>query len=190
MPFAIFCLLLFSEMPASSKPTSVTLIALHVICRYMPEFPEVVGEDLLGNEIAVPSELKKEFDILLVAFQRWQQSLVNSWVPFLKDLVEKYSNTEFYELPTIREMNPVYRFFINHGMKAGIPSEETRGRTITLYLDKDSFTDSLGITDESKIYIYLVKRDGQILWHNNGPFTEEKRDSLESALENAIHNEL
>lgn len=177
-------------MPASSKPTSVTLIALHVICRYMPEFPEVVGEDLLGNEIAVPSELKKEFDILLVAFQRWQQSLVNSWVPFLKDLVEKYSNTEFYELPTIREMNPVYRFFINHGMKAGIPSEETRGRTITLYLDKDSFTDSLGITDESKIYIYLVKRDGQILWHNNGPFTEEKRDSLESALKNAIHNEL
>ncbi|MFO7835180.1 MAG: hypothetical protein R6V83_00875 [Candidatus Thorarchaeota archaeon] len=134
--------------------------------------------------------MRKEFSILLVAFQRWRQNLVNSWVPPLKELVEKYSNTEFYELPTIREMNPIYRFFINHGMKAGIPSEETRGRTITLYFDKDSFTDNLGITDESKIYIYLVKQDGQILWQNNGPFAEKERNSLEGVLKNAIQKEL
>jgi len=151
----------------------------------MIQFPEVVGEDLLGNEILVPTQLREEFNILVVAFQRWHQRLVNTWVPFLNEIVEKYPHTEFYELPTIREMNRLYRFFINSGMRSGIPSEETRGRTITLYIDKEAFDNALGIRNEDDIYIYLVKRTGQILWQATGQYTEESGESLDDALETA-----
>ena len=151
----------------------------------MTKFPQVAGEDLLGNEILVPTQLREEFNVLIVAFQRWHQRLVNTWVPFLKEVVEKYPNTEFYELPTIREMNRLYRFFINSGMRSGIPSEETRGRTITLYIDKESFDNALGIRDEEDIYVYLVKRSGQILWQGKGQYTEEKGKLLDAALQTA-----
>jgi hypothetical protein len=42
-------------------------------------------------------------------------------------------------LPTIRALNAFSKFFINEGMRAGIPNPKSRERTITLYLEKDDF---------------------------------------------------
>jgi hypothetical protein len=152
------------------------------------KFPQVSGEDLLGSEIQIPDQLREQYNILIVAFQRWHQQLVNSWVPFLERIVDDYPNTEYYELPTIREMNRLYRYFINSGMRAGIPSEDTRGRTITLYIDKEAFNRAVGISNEENIHVYLVKRDGQILWAEEGAFAEDKGKSLETTLMSVVHS--
>ena len=141
-------------------------------------FPEVVGSNLLGTEIRVPSDLEKELNVVLIAFQRWHQNVVDSWVPFLEVLAEQHPNIDYYELPTIRRMNWLYRSMLDNGMKAGIPSQTTRRRTITLYLDKQSFREGLDIPDEDDIHLFLVRQDGAILWRETGVFTREKRDRL------------
>jgi hypothetical protein len=141
-------------------------------------FPEVTGSNLLGTEISVPTDLDKELNIVMVAFQRWHQNVVDSWVPFLNDLVEQNPNMDYYELPTIRRMNWLYRTMLDNGMKAGIPSQKTRRRTVTLYLDKESFRKGLGIPDESDIHLFLVKPDGTILWRDSGIFTVDKMNRL------------
>ncbi|MBN2230525.1 MAG: hypothetical protein JW779_13135 [Candidatus Thorarchaeota archaeon] len=147
------------------------------------KFPRITAENLNKETIEVPNQLRGDPKLLIVAFQQWQQRLVNSWVPYLESLILKYPDFDFYELPTIRSMNFVYRRFIDGGMRAGIPSRETRGRTITLYIDKESFKESLNIVTEETIYLFLTKQDGEIIWKGEGGFDDEKVPLLEKAIE-------
>ncbi|MBY8997945.1 MAG: hypothetical protein KGD60_09445 [Candidatus Thorarchaeota archaeon] len=145
-------------------------------------FPDVTGNNLNGDNIRIPSQLKGEVNVLLVPFQMWQQGLVNSWVPFLEHLMENNPHFDFYELPTIRKMNFFIKRMIDGGMRGGIPSRDTRGRTITLYIDKKPFKDALEIPTEDTLYLYLVDKEGTILWEESGELSDEKATSLENAL--------
>ncbi len=145
-------------------------------------FPQMNAENLNRETMKLPSQLRGELNLVMVAFQQWQQSVIDSWVPFLESLAEMYNDFDYYELPTIRKMNALYRRFIDGGMRAGISSRDTRARTITLYIDKDSFKEALDIVTEETIYLYLLDKEGKILWESEGKLTEEKAASLESVL--------
>jgi len=95
----------------------------------------------------------------------------------------KYPGFRYYELPTLQELNPLSRVFINEGMRAGIPDPTARERTITLYIDKLGFRQALDLPHEEDIYVLLVNRQGQILWRVAGELTPEKTESLVSAIE-------
>jgi len=153
----------------------------------MSKFPRLIAENLNRDEIEIPSQLKGQLNVIIVAFQQWQQNLVDTWIPYLADLVEIYPELDFYELPTIRKMNFVYRRFIDGGMRAGIRSIETRGRTITLYIDKIPFKEMLEIESEDTISIFVVDRDGEIFWRNEGAFDQEKAQSLSSLVKTFFH---
>lgn len=149
------------------------------------QFPSVSGNDLLRNKVSLPDDLSSGLNVLIVAFQQWHQGLVNSWVPLLDHMMEKYQDLDYYELPTIRKMNRLSRSIIDNGMRAGIPSRDTRRRTITLYIDKEPFRKKLHIPDESDIHLFLVSNNGEVLWTGAGAISEEKADSLTSAIEKA-----
>jgi hypothetical protein len=146
------------------------------------KFPTIVAENLNKEEVEVPNGLQGSPKLLIVPFQRWHQNVVDSWVPFLESVIKEHPSFDFYELPTIRKMNFMYRRFLDGGMRAGILSIETRRRTITLYIDKESFKESLEIPSEETIYLFLVNEEGNILWRNEGAITEEKAKELSIAV--------
>ncbi len=45
------------------------------------QFPTVSGQDLLRRKVTLPSGLEGHLNLVLVAFQRWHQALVDSWLP-------------------------------------------------------------------------------------------------------------
>lgn len=146
------------------------------------KFPTIVAENLNKEEVEVPNGLNGSPKLLIVPFQRWHQNVVDSWVPFLESVIKEHPSFDFYELPTIRRMNFVYQRFLDGGMRAGIPSIETRRRTVTLYIDKDPFKQALGIPTENTIYLFLVDLEGNIVWRNEGAITEDKSQSLSVAI--------
>jgi hypothetical protein len=166
------------------EPMKILITIVNIIMVIMTKkFPEVTGENLNGVTIKIPSQLSGELNILLVPFQQWQQGLVNSWVPFLEYLMKNNPSFDYYELPTIRKMNFFFRRMIDGGMRGGIPSRDTRDRTVTLYIDKAPFKESLEIPTEDTLYLYLVDREGNILWRESDELSDEKATSLESAIE-------
>lgn len=152
----------------------------------MKKFPLLVAENLNRDRIEIPSQLKGQFNLLIIAFQQWQQSLVDTWISVLESMKQRYPNLDYYELPTIRKMNFIYRRFIDGGMRGGIKSIDTRARTITLYIDKTKFKENLGIDNEETIYAFLVDSKGEILWRDEGPLETEKAKSLESVLSRLV----
>lgn len=146
------------------------------------QFPAVSGSNLQRKRWNLPEDLQGEWNLVLVAFQRWQQTQVDTWLPFARQVEETYPAVRYYELPTIQRLNALARTFINEGMAAGIPDPLARERTITLYVDKVAFREALDLPDEDDIYVLLLDRQGRVLWRAEGAFTSEKGESLAEAL--------
>lgn len=145
-------------------------------------FPIVNGSNLRREKLTLPQDFEGKFNLLFIAFQQWQQEEVNSWIPLAESLEEQFPGLFYYELPTIRSLNTLSRFFINEGMRAGIPNPKSRERTITLYLDKDEFRAALAMTDEEHIYALLFDHQGEELWRASGPHSQDKQAGLLEAL--------
>lgn len=145
-------------------------------------FPVVSGYNLMRVEYEFPRDFEGEYNLLFIPFQQWQQREVNTWIPAAQQLEREMPGLVYYELPTIYELPGFSRTFINEGMRAGIPDQTARERTITLYLDKESFKEALAIQDEATITLLLVDSEGEILWREKGEFSATKLDDLQGIL--------
>ena len=147
------------------------------------KLPQVKGSNLNRKKMVFPDDFSGEINLVFIAFLRWHQDLIDEWIPFVEQLAQEYPELQYYEFPTLPNKGFVYRTFLNEGMRAGIPNEATRGRTITLYLDKRAFTEALDIDSEQNIWIYLFERSGEVLWRTGGRFTEDKGKALRDVLD-------
>ena len=146
-------------------------------------FPTVSGSNLERQEFEFPRDFAGELNLLFVPFLQPQQSVVNTWIPFAQELEATFPGVIYYELPTIDEMPVLARTFINEGMRAGIPDQKARQRTITLYIDTQNFMQATGIPSKEDVHILLVNRDGSILWRTTGNFDQGKGDALVNAIQ-------
>ncbi len=160
----------------------IAILALTLAIADTVRFPTVTSENLEGTAMTLPADFAGERNIVFVAFERRQQDEVDSWVPFVKGVVARTPNMDFYEIPTIKRMMGIVRWTINRGMRGGIPDVAARERTVTLYIDKEPFKQALAITSEATIQVLIVDRAGRVLWRTTGAFTAAKGAALESAL--------
>jgi hypothetical protein len=149
-----------------------------LVLRDEPHFPVVSGFNLDRQEFEFPRDFGGDYNLVIVPFQRYHQQIVNTWIPFAQEVEASFPGFIYYEMPTIYEMSALSRTFLNEGMRAGIPDQTARERTITLYLNKNTFKSALGIPDENDIYLFLVDRAGEIVWSSSGAYTVEKAESL------------
>jgi len=141
-------------------------------------FPGSEGKNLEGKSFRLPGDFEGVLNLVLIAFQREQQLMVNTWLPTADLLENLHPELRYYELPTISRLNPLSRWFINTGMRSGIKDPKSRQKTITLYLDKESFRIALGIDTEDNIHVLLVDKQGKIAWRSEGPCNAEKAKNL------------
>ncbi len=146
-------------------------------------FPIVRGENLEVRTFTLPTDLAGTYNLLFIAFKREQQLDIDSWLPFAKQLVQEHPALAYYELPTIYRGHPLFRWWLNTGMRMGIPDKSAREVAITLYLNKPAFRKALDIPDEERIYVLLINRKGEVLWRADGSFHEDKARDLKFALE-------
>jgi hypothetical protein len=145
-------------------------------------FPSVSGSNLERREFNLPQDFEGNLNLVALAFEQWQQTDVNSWLPTVSKLSGLYSGLRFYELPTLTRVNGLFQSFIDGGMRSGIPDKATREVTITLYLDRAAFMRSLEIPDTKAIILLLGDNTGKIYWRGGGAFDETQAEGLEQTL--------
>lgn len=150
------------------------------------QFPETEASSLARRNFKLPRDLEGELNIVLVAFQRWHQNQVDTWASYLDQMERTIPGLHYYELPVIRTMNRVSQWMLDEGMRAGIPSQPVRERTITVYTDKERFRQAMQMSEEDHIYVLLVTRQGDILWRGRGPYNMESAQSLAATIEEQL----
>jgi predicted transcriptional regulator len=146
-------------------------------------FPQVTGSNLLRRKVTLPDDLQGKLKILFIAFQQWQQTLVDSWVSTARQLEQSFPGVQFYETPVIQKMNAISQTIINEGMRAGIPNQATREKTITLYIDKKALRRALEIPNEDTIWVLMLDRQGNVLWRAEGAYSQEKGEALLNTIQ-------
>jgi hypothetical protein len=146
-------------------------------------FPNVSGSNLEGKSRRLPNDFEGDLNIVIIAFRREQTDLIESWLNSLAQMIEKNTKLGFYELPVLSRAYSPFRWWIDGGMRAGIVDDEARERTVTVYTNKRDFKRRLEIPNEETIYIFLVSRNGTILWQDKGRLTEAKFQKLQNAVQ-------
>jgi hypothetical protein len=145
-------------------------------------FPQLTARDLDGRERMLPTELPGEWNVVIVAFRRQQQSLVDSWVPWLQKRAATAPGLGFAELPAIGLAWQPARPAIDGGMAAAISDQQTRRRTLTVYTDLRRLTGPLGITGRNTIWLFLTDRAGRVRWHGSGGWGAASAAALAAAI--------
>lgn len=148
-------------------------------------FPPLKSETLEKQVVQLPQDFQGERNLLFIAFARKQQKDIDTWLAQMKRYEDLDKGFRYYEITTIDKMNRFTRWFINTGMRNGIPDKKARERTITLYIDKEPFKRLLQIPDEKKTYDMVVDRSGNVLWRATGDYDEAKGKSLQEFLKKA-----
>jgi hypothetical protein len=102
-----------------------------------------------------------ERNVVLIAFRRDQQRLVDSWVPWLEQRAAADPGLRFAELPALGLRWEPARPAIDGGMAAAIRGQAVGRRTLTVYTDLGRVTVPLGIDDRSTIWLCLMDRAGR-----------------------------
>ncbi len=133
-------------------------------------FPTVEGNNLNRRHFQLPDDLDGGWRLVVLAFEQWQQRLVDSWLPQLKRLAAEHGNTAVYEVPVLGRKWLLGRPLIDGGMRAGIADSAVRDGTITVYTNVGAFARSAGISDTKTISVLLLNSAGEIVWRATGGY--------------------
>ena len=119
-------------------------------------FPTLKATSLAGSPVTLPDQAKGKVTLILIAFQRQAQAIIDSWlIPYLEEFMGKPGFT-FYEIPMIEGL--WWRLFsksIDNGMRMGIP-QTRHEHVVTFYGKTTLYVDKLRMFDRSRAYIFLL----------------------------------
>ena len=130
----------------------------------------------------LPDAFVGDRNVVVVAFRRKHQALVDSWLPWLEEQVAADPGLRFYELPAIGRVWAPVRNIIDGGMAAAIRDPVVLQRTLTIYGDVDRLTVPLGIERRSTVAVLAVDASGTVRWSGEGGFDGRTSHELEAAL--------
>lgn len=130
----------------------------------MARFPDVDGFVLSGRRVRLPRDLPT--GLVVVAFKRWHQRLVDDWIAWCHT---EHPGLPVLEVPVISRSYRWQRPFIDGGMIAGIRDREVLARTITVYTDVAAVLHSLGLADDSTVAALVTGPDGVVRASVRGP---------------------
>lgn len=145
-------------------------------------FPTIETRDLEGDPYTLPDGLPPGRRLVMVAFRRWQQIVVEGWKSRLASLERDNPDLSVWEVPALGRRYRAARSYIDGGMRAGIIDLDVRLHTLTAYTDLRELLKGLDIADTETVHVFLVAGDGEVLWRSEGEADSEKIQSLDAAL--------
>ncbi len=130
----------------------------------------------------LPEAFVSRRTVVLIAFHRDHQSLVDSWTPWLEAHGAGDPDFSFVELPVISRVWVPLRSLIDGGMAAAIKTPHILQRTLTIYGDVRRVTEPLGIATTATITVLAVDGEGVIRWSGAGGYCAAASNQLEAAL--------
>ena len=123
-------------------------------------FPTIVGKNLNKHKVTIPNDFSQRDTVVIIAFQRWHQQLVDTTIETLERSNIQNSHN-IIEVPVVSQLSLFRRMRLDAIMRAGIRDYLIRQRTITVYTDKEEFKQKLAIPNEDDIHWFVVSHSSK-----------------------------
>ena len=148
------------------------------------QFPTISGDNLLGQAVTYPADFDGDIVLAVVPFDRDQQVVANTWLPFVQGIADEHTEFAYYNIPVFPDIESAFRVLARTGLILLIQDEHLREITSTVFLDnRDEFLSALAIPTVEEVQILLMARDGVVLWRETGEFTDAKGEALLAVVE-------
>jgi hypothetical protein len=131
-------------------------------------FPTLAARDLERTPRTLPAVFSGDWNLVLVAFRRQHQSLVDRWVAWHATATAGRPGFEVWEVPVIGTVWAPARSFIDGGMAQAVRETHARRHTLTVYTNVAKAAYALDITDTGTVTALLVDGSGRIRWRTTG----------------------
>ena len=148
-----------------------------------PALPPVTAYALDRVKVTLPADFSAPLNILILSFQRDQQSVVDGWFGALGTR----PGVQTWLLPISQRENMLYRWWLNASLRGSQPPSQPRKYTVPLYVNKSEFLRSLQVSSEQDIVLLLTDKAGRVLWRTVGPVNDSKKAALDGFLARVAH---
>lgn len=148
-----------------------------------PVLPPVTAYALDRAKVTLPADFAAPLNILILSFQRDQQSAVDGWFGALG----AKPGVQTWLLPISQRENMLYRWWLNASLRGSQPPSQPRKYTVPLYVNKNEFLRALQLSSEQEIVLLLTDKAGRVLWRTVGPVNDSKKAELNTFLAKSTH---
>jgi hypothetical protein len=152
-------------------------------------FPVMKAETLDSKTVNLPTDTKGKSSIICLAYSDDAEKDLKTWYePTYDKFIAK---TEL--MSDVYDIN-LYFIPMFSGAKEAAAEGAKKQMKETVQLDiqphllvykgeVDSYKDKLKMDDKKKPYIFVLDKEGKIVYVTSGPYTEEKMDEIEDKIE-------
>jgi hypothetical protein len=150
-------------------------------------FPALTGETLDDVKKSIPSSTKGKYTIICMAYSSDSENDLRSWLQpaydkFIGQTELMGYDVNLYFIPMFTGLN------IAGAGKAKKNLKEETDKELQPYVlfytgEIDAYKKELGMDKKDVPYIFVLDKEGKIVYATNGVFTEKKMDELEDKLE-------
>jgi hypothetical protein len=154
------------------KNIAIALIAFLAVDGAAPimwvKLPRLEATALDGSRLVLPDSTAANITLVGFGYQRQSQDDLASWLdPFRRE----YASADGFRACEVPMMGPsipgLLRGVINSAMRNATPIERRRW-VAPFYGDINDYSRRLGVTDRSRVHIFLLDGSGVVRWHASG----------------------
>ena len=142
--------------------------------------PPVTAYALDRAKVTLPSAFVTPLNLLILFFQRDQETTVNGWLPVVPP--DAKPKVQTWLLPVSQRENGLYRWWQNASLRGTQAASLPRRYTVPLYVDKRAFLGGLQVSSEHDVVVLVTDRAGHVLWRADGPLTDGKKADLNNFI--------
>lgn len=147
------------------------------------QLPTISGSNLAGQTQTFPAAFTKPYQLVVMPFDRDQQTRVLDFVPLFQELSASRPDLGYYSLAALPDLAAPIRLLVSGGMNAIVTDPAVREAAYIFYLeDQPAFLQALGLPDAESIQVFLFDQTGHVLWQTSGSFTPEMAEDIRGAI--------
>lgn len=146
--------------------------------------PSITGANLDGETVRLPDELRTDYALIVMPFDREQQETAVEWLPLFQELSAVYGDIAYYNLAPLVVDAP-FRPLVTGGLNLAVREPAVRSAVVIAFVseaDQQQIVQALAAEDAETMQVLLVDGRGQVLWRSAGSYDEAAAEALREAL--------
>jgi hypothetical protein len=151
--------------------------------------PVIKSETISKKDITIPADLKGKFSLLCFASSQKAQPDLESWLePVYQKFVAKtgimddmYDVNVFF-IPVLTGTNLTFKASIKRKFDENVQSD-LKEHVIFCTENSKQVLASLNIQDDDVPYLFLLDKDGNVIYKTSGKYSDEKFEKIDDLLE-------
>lgn len=153
------------------------------------QFPELKAETLDNKTITFPADTKGKSTLICMAYSSEAETDLRTWYEPTYDkfiaktgLMDDVYDVNVYFIPMFTGVKAIGADKAKEDMKKTV-QEDLQPHVVVYRGDLDAYKEPLKMDDKTKPYIYVLDKEGKIVFVTSGAYTEDKMDEIDEYIE-------